>query len=547
MNTPAPIEQVAAACGIPTQTLESYGRYTAKVPLTQGVGPAPLVMVTAVTPTPLGEGKTTTAIGLTQALARLGRRPVLTLRQPSQGPTFGVKGGAAGAGASQVIPAELLNLHLTGDFHAVTAAHNLLAAMLDNHLYHGNPLRIAPHTVTWPRVLDVNDRALRHVIIGLGGAKDGVPRQASFEITAASELMALLSLTRDIADLRARLGRIVVADDDSGRPVTAADLQADGAMAALLAEAVKPNLMQTGEGQPVLVHTGPFGNIATGNSSVVADLVASQLGDIVVTESGFGADLGAERLVNVKSRASHYPPHAAVVVVTVRALKALSGRYRLAPGRPLPDELVQENVADVVAGLPNLARHLATVAHWGLPAVVAINAFGQDHASEHAAISDFCAHAGVPCAVTTHVADGGAGAQDLAALVLDAVTQPSQLRRDYELDEPIVDKLRAVARGVYGAADVAVAPDAQRALERFEQLGYGTLPVVIAKTHLSLTHDRAVSADQPWTLPIREVRLAAGAGYVYALAGAISTMPGLPTRPNAQRIDVVDGRPVGLT
>lgn len=547
MTTPIPISQIVTDLGLAPGAVEPFGHYVAKVPLASEVGTAPLVMVTAVTPTPLGEGKTTTAIGLTQALARLGRRPVLTLRQPSLGPTFGIKGGAAGAGASQVIPAQALNLHLTGDFHAVTAAHNLLAAMVDNHLYHGNPRGIVPHSITWPRVLDVNDRALRHIVIGLGSASDGIPRQASFEITAASEVMTILGLARDADDLRQRLGRIVVADDDAGQPVTAADLKAEGAMAALLTQALKPNLLQTTEGQPVLIHTGPFGNIATGNSSVVADVVASQLGDIVVTESGFGADLGAERMINVKSRVTGYAPALAVVVVTVRALKALSGRYQIAPGKPLPRQLWEYNPGDVTPGLANLARHLTTVEQWGIPAVVAINAFPQDHADEHDVILQFCQRRGVPCAVSTHVADGGAGAAELARLVVTGLTQPTQLTRDYELDQPLVDKLRAVAQRVYGAADIAVAPRALKMLQRYELLGYGTLPVVIAKTHLTLTHDRGVTATEPWVLPIREVRLAAGAGYVYALAGAISTMPGLPTRPNAEHIDVVDGRIVGLT
>lgn len=541
-----PIIEIANAAGIDSATLLPYGRYVAKVPIEREQGAAPLVMVTAITPTPLGEGKTTTAIGLAQALALLGRKPVLTLRQPSLGPTFGIKGGAAGAGKSQVLPSELLNLHLTGDFHAVTSAHNMLAAMIDNHLHHGNSLRIDPHSITWPRVMDVNDRALRHIVVGLGVKLDGVPRQSSFDITAASEVMTILALARDHADLRARLGRIVVGYSVDGAPVTAEDLKAAGAMAVLLRDALMPNLMQTTEGTPVLVHTGPFGNIATGNSSVVADVAASHLGDIVVTESGFGADLGAERMVNLKSRHTGYTPSLAVVVVTVRALKAHTGEYRIVPGRPLPPEMIAENPGHVTEGCVNLDHHLRTLAQWGIPAAVAINAFPEDHESEHRAVADFCASWGVPCAVSRHVTDGGRGAMDLARVVVETISETA-VQRDYELDASLEDKLEAVAWRVYGAAGVDIAPPAVKALARFTELGYGGLPVVIAKTHLSITHERGLDPADEWRLPIREVRLAAGAGYVYALSGAMSTMPGLPTHPNAERIDLVDGEIVGLT
>ncbi|MDN5557952.1 MAG: formate--tetrahydrofolate ligase, partial [Ruaniaceae bacterium] len=379
MNKPRPIVDIATGAGIDSDSLIPYGHSVAKVPLRSSPGPAPLVMVTAITPTPLGEGKTTTAVGLVQGLARLGRRPIATLRQPSLGPTFGIKGGAAGAGQSQIIPSELLNLHLTGDFHAITAAHNLLAAMVDNHLHHGNELGIDPHSITWPRVLDVNDRALRNIVIGLGRKIDGVPRQGSFDITAASELMTIVALASSQADLRARLGRIVIGYTHSGAPVTAEKLAAAGAMAAILHDALLPNLMQTTEGVPVLVHTGAFGNISIGNSSVVADLAASNLGDIVVTESGFGADLGAERMVNLKSRVSGYEPSVAVMVVTVRSMKAFSGAHRIAPGKPLPEAMLEENPGEVAAGLENLAHHLRIVEQWGIPTVVASYAFPQAH------------------------------------------------------------------------------------------------------------------------------------------------------------------------
>ncbi len=550
-TAPRPILDVARDAGFDPDSLQTYGPYVAKLPLPEHDypgEPAPLIAVTAITPTPLGEGKTTTAIGLAQGLARIGRRPILTLRQPSLGPTFGIKGGASGAGKSQVVPTELLNLHLTGDFHAVTSAHNMLAAMVDNHLHHGNALGIDERTITWPRVLDVNDRALRHIVIGLGAKVDGVPRQASFDITAASEVMTVLAMSHDLEDLRARLGRIVVGYTREGAAVTAEDLKAAGAMAVLLRDALRPNLMQTTEGVPVLIHTGPFGNIATGNSSVVSDRMAAGLGgEMILTESGFGADLGAERLVNLKARAG-LAPTMAVMVATVRALKSLSGRYRIIPGKPLPPELLEENLDDLGAGIANLDHHLRTLEKWGLPAVVAINAFPGDHASEHQFIVDHCRELGVPCAVSTHVADGGAGSEDLARLVVETLeaNPNTQLRMDYELEQSLEEKILAVARNVYGASAVDIAPAAARELKRFTDLGYGQLPVVVAKTHLSITHEKGLDPETEWRLPIREARLAAGAGYVYVLAGAMSTMPGLPSHPNAENIELEGERITGL-
>ena len=546
-----PLAEVGGVLGLGPDDLEPFGRHSAKIELDAVGARRPegrYVVVTAVTPTPLGEGKTTTAVGLVQGLGLLGRRATVVLRQPSLGPVFGIKGGAAGAGRSQVLPMEVMNLHLSGDFHAVTAAHNLLAALIDNHLHHGNALGIEPHSITWGRVLDVNDRALRHVVVGLGGRLDGVPRQSRFDITAASEVMTILSLATSLADLRARLGAIVVGFDADGAPVTAEHLRAAGAMAVLLKDAVRPNLLQTIEGQPALVHCGPFGNIATGHSSIVADHVALSRSDIVVTEAGFGADLGFERFVNVKCRTSGFAPHAAVVVVTVRALKVHSGRYQVSAGRPLPPELLDENPYDVEAGLSNLGHHLDVVAAAGVPAVVAINAFPDDHPSEHAVIRTFAERCGVACAVSTHVADGGAGALALGEAVWAASEAEPELRFTYDLGDPLVAKIRALAKGVYGAASVDYTPAAERDLARFERLGFGRLPVLVAKTHLSTTADPAQrGAPTGWTLPIREVRLAAGAGYVYALAGEMNTMPGLGTHPGAEAMDLdADGRIVGL-
>lgn len=549
-----PMAEIGARLGLTDEQLEPYGHAMAKIGLdaagARRVG-AKYVVVTAITPTPLGEGKTTTAVGLVQGLGRLGQNATVVLRQPSLGPVFGIKGGAAGAGAAQVVPMENMNLHLTGDFHAVTAAHNLLAAMIDNHLHQGNALGIEPHSITWGRVLDVNDRALRHLVIGLGSRADGVPRESRFDITAASEIMAILALATSLADLRKRLGRIVVGFDGDGSPVTADALGAAGAMAVLLRDAFRPNLLQTLEGQPALVHTGPFGNIAIGNSSIVADQIALSRSDVVVTEAGFGADLGFERFVDVKCRTSGFGPDAAVIVVTVRALKAHSGRYRIVAGRPLPPELTEPNPADVVAGLPNLAHHLAIVSALGVTPVIAINAFPDDHPAEFDVIRSFAAERGVRVAITRHVAEGGAGAEQLASEVLAACAEPGDLRFAYPLDLDLRGKLQAIAATVYGAAGIDVAPVAERDLARFTRLGFGALPVLIAKTHLSVTAD-PVDRTRPqptgWTLPIREVRLAAGAGYLYALTGEITTMPGLGSHPAAERMDLTaSGEIVGLS
>ena len=549
-----PIEEVAVSAGIDPVHLEPYGRHIAKVaPSAQAAladrKPAKYVVITAVTPTPLGEGKTTTSIGLAQGLSLLGHASMLSLRQPSLGPTFGIKGGAAGAGYSQVVPMEAVNLHLTGDFHAVTSAHNLLTAMVDNHLHHGNELNIDERTIAWRRVLDVNDRALRNIVVGLGERMDGVPRQAGFDITAASEVMVILSLATTLRDLRERLGRIVVGYTLEGAPVTAEDLKAAGAMAVLLRDAIKPNLLQTLENTPALIHAGPFGNIATGNSSVVADLLGIRTADFLLTEAGFGADMGAERFFNVKCRASGLTPDAAVLVVTVRALKAHSGRFKVVAGRPLPVEMLAEGPDDVRLGGANLRHHIEIVRRFGVSPVVAINAFPTDHESEHQVIREIAEQAGARVAVTRHVAEGGKGALELAALVVQAAQEPTQFRYLYDLDVPLAQKIEIVARQVYGADGIDLAPSVAKQLRRFESLGYGTFPVVIAKTHLSLSSDPTLlGAPTGWRMPVRQVLAAVGAGYVYAICGEMRTMPGLPKHPAAERIDIdADGDIVGLS
>ena len=548
-----PIEHVANRASIPESYLEHYGRDVAKVSLDieqahEGRPRAKYVVVTAVTPTPLGEGKTTTAVGLAQGLEKIGRKTMLALRQPSMGPTFGIKGGAAGAGYSQVLPMEKLNLHLTGDFHAITAAHNLLAAMIDNHLHQGNALDIEPHSISWRRVVDVNDRALRNTIVGLGSRIDGVPRQTGFDITAASEVGVILSLATSLADLRARLGRIVVAYTRSGEPVSAEDLHAAGAMTVIMKDAIKPNLLQTTENTPVLVHAGPFGNIATGNSSVIADRVGSRCGDFLLTEAGFGADMGAERFFNIKCRTSGLRPDAAVLVVTVRALKAHSGRYKIVAGKPLPPDMLADSPEDVLAGADNLRKHIEIVRTFGVSPIVALNVFPDDHDDEIEAVRRVAEQEGAHFAASTHVVDGGNGAMELARAVVDACDQPTDFRYTYDLADSLETKIEKIATEVYGADGIDISPQAAKDLAHFEKLGYGRLPVVMAKTHLSLSHDPQLKGRPTgWRLPVREVRAAVGAGYVYAICGNMRTMPGLGAHPAAERIDIDDnGQVVGL-
>ncbi|MGI8868766.1 MAG: formate--tetrahydrofolate ligase, partial [Mycobacteriales bacterium] len=541
-----PIGDIAREMGLSPDLTEQYGNDVLKISLDaiDALADRPrakYVLVSAITPTPLGEGKTTTTVGLGQAFGHIGQRATIAVRQPSMGPTFGIKGGAAGGGYSQVVPMELLNLHLTGDFHAVTAAHNLLAAMIDNHLYQGNALGIDPHQITWRRVLDVNDRALRNIVIGLGGRADGVPRETGFDITAASEIMATLGLTTSLADLRERLGRTVVGYTKAKKPVTADDLDAGGAMTVIMRDAIKPNLMQTLENTPVLVHAGPFGNIATGNSSVLADRIGLRCGDFLITEAGFGADMGAERFFNIKCRTAKEQPDAAVVVATVRALKAHSGKYKLVAGKPLPAEMLAENPADVEAGAANLLKQIDNIRLFGVSPVVAINAFPTDHHSEHQAIREIAESRGARVAVCTHYADGGAGAVELAEAVAEAASEPTDFRLLYPDEASLTDKIEAVATKVYGADGVDYSPTARRQLATYEQAGFGRLPVCIAKTHLSISSDpKLLGAPTGWRLPVREARASAGAGFVYLICGDMRTMPGLGKAPAATRIDIDD-------
>jgi formate--tetrahydrofolate ligase len=549
-----PVDDIASEIGLGMHLLEPYGEQVMKIKLAAieelaGAPKAKYVVVTAITPTPLGEGKTTTTVGLGQAFRHIGKHATVAIRQPSMGPTFGIKGGAAGGGYSQVVPMEVLNLHLTGDMHAVTAAHNMLAAMLDNHLFQGNALGLDLNEITWRRVLDVNDRALRNIVVGLGPKADGVTRQTGFDITAASEVMATLALSSSLADLRQRLGRIVVGYTAAGSPVTAEELDTAGSMAVILRDAIKPNLLQTLENTPVLVHTGPFGNIATGNSSVVADLIGIRTGDFLVTEAGFGADMGAERFFNIKCRTSGLRPDAAVVVATVRALKAHSGKYKVVAGRPLPPDLLAENPDDVLAGAANLRKQLENVALHGVPPVVAINAFPTDHRSEHDAIREIAGQMGARSAVCTHFAEGGRGAAELAEAVAEAADEPAGFHFLYPDEASLTEKIETVARRVYGADGVSYSPQAARQIETYERAGFGRLPVCIAKTHLSISSDPALKgAPTGWTLPVREVRASVGAGFVYPICGDIRTMPGLSANPAAAHIDLDEnGEIVGLS
>ncbi len=549
-----PLEEIAAGAGIAEEYLEFYGKGAAKIDLDTveamaGRPRARYVVVSAITPTPFGEGKTTTTVGLGQAFQHIGRTATIAIRQPSMGPTFGIKGGAAGGGYSQVVPMEMFNLHLTGDMHAVTAAHNMCSAMVDAHLYHGNESGLDIHNITWRRVLDVNDRALRNVTIGLGGRLDGIPRESGFDITAASEVMATLALCSGLRDLRERLGRIVVGYTRSGTPVTAEEIGVAGSMAVILLEAVKPNLMQTLENTPALVHTGPFGNIATGNSSIVADQVGIRMSDFLLTEAGFGADMGAERFFNIKCRYSGLPPDAAVLVATVRGLKAHSGRHRIVAGRPLPEALLAENPDEVHEGGDNLRKQIQNIAVHGCTPVVAINVFPDDHPADIAAIGEIAAEYGVRAAVTTHFADGGRGAAELAEAVVEAAEEDSHFTVLYPDDASLTDKIHAVATKVYGADGVEYSSQATKQLATYTDAGFGHLPVCIAKTHLSISSDPSLKgAPTGWTLPVREVRASVGAGFVYPICGDMRTMPGLGRVPAAKGIDIdADGNIVGLS
>ena len=544
-----PIQKIAERAGIPADAVLPHGRHLAKLELdyVDALRERPsgrLVLVTAINPTPPGEGKTTTTIGLGDALNRIGRKAVVALREPSQGPVFGRKGGATGGGRAQVAPMDAINLHFTGDFHAITAAHNLLAALVDNHVYWGNALDIDLRAITWRRVVDVNDRALRKVVVNLGEGANGLPRETGFDITVASEVMAILCLADDLADLKARLARIVMARRRSGEPVTAGDLEAHGAMAALLRDAIQPNLVQTLEGNPVLVHGGPFANIAHGCNSVIATRTALKLAEFAVTEAGFGADLGAEKFFDIKCRSAGLAPSAVVVVATLRALKYQGAADLKAVDAP--------DAQALEAGLANLQRHLENLQGFGVPAVVAINRFGSDTAQEHEAVVGFCARLGVRAMVCTHWADGSAGAETLArevAALCDAADGEPTFTPAYELDMPLKAKIEAIATRIYRAEGVSLTRTAERDLKRFEAGGWGGLPVCVAKTPYSFSADPArLGAPTGHVLPVAQVRLSAGAGFVVAICGDIMTMPGLPKSPGAAAIRLDEhGRIDGLS
>lgn len=551
-----PVVEIAEQLGLGPDDIDLYGSpYIGKVRLDvldkfKDRPNAKYIDISAITPTPLGEGKSTTLIGLGEAMKHLGKKSVVTQRQPSQGPTFGIKGGAAGGGHAQVVPMETFNLNLTGDIHAVTAANNLLAAMIDNKLLRGNPLNINPHSITWKRVVDTNDRALRKIIVGLGGRMEGgIPRETGFDITVASEVMAILALTTSLQDMRKRFGRIVVGLTHDKKPVTAEEIGAAGAMTVLMRDAIRPTIMQTLENTPALVHAGPFANVAHGNSSILADLIGIKTADYLMTESGFGADIGAEKFFNIKCRYSGLRPDACVIVVTIRALKSHSGKYKIVAGKPLPPEMLENNVADVEAGAANLRKQIENVKLHGVTPVVAINAFESDHPEEVEAVKRIAIESGaLGAAVSTHWADGGKGAVELAEMVIAAADEPSDFKFLYDLDQPIKSKIETIAKKIYGAEDVFFEPFADQQIASYEANGFGNLPICMAKTHLSLSHDpKLKGAPTGFTLPIREVRASVGAGFIYPICGDMRTMPALPEHPAAERVDIDEnGNVVGL-
>jgi formate--tetrahydrofolate ligase len=550
-----PISAIASGLGLEEDEVELYGKYKAKISLDvldrlKDKPDGKLIVVTGMTPTPLGEGKTLTTVGLSQALNRIGHKTIATIRQPSLGPVFGIKGGAAGGGNSQVVPMEDFNLHLTGDTHAVSMAHNLLAAIIDNHLNHGNALDIDPFSITWPRVLDISDRALRNVIVGLGGKENGYPRETTFDIAVASEVMAVLGLATSLEDLRERLGRIVVATKKDRSPVTANDLQAAGAMTVLLRDAIKPNLLQTLEHGPVFVHTGPFGNIAHGNSSVLADRIGLKLADFVVTESGFGSDMGFEKFVDIKCRASDLNPAAAVIVATVRALKAHSGKYRIVAGRPLPANLGDEDLEAVEQGMGNLEKHIENVTKYGgLPAVVCVNRFSYDSDAEVELVKKRALEAGAfACEVSEVWEHGGAGGEAFARAVVAAANQPADMQYVYTDEMTVQEKIEAIAAKMYGADGVDFSADARRQINQINNWGLSGLSICLAKTQYSISADaNRLGRPSGFRINVREVRPAAGAGFNIAYLGAIRTMPGLPSEPASNHVDIdANGNVMGL-
>lgn len=550
-----PIVEIAESIGLKEDDLELYGRYKAKVKLdvlekSPDKPNAKYVDVTAITPTPLGEGKTVTTIGLGMALNRIGKKAITCIRQPSLGPVFGIKGGAAGGGYSQVLPMEDFNLHLTGDVHAVGVAHNLLAAFLDAHIMHGNELKIDPFSITLNRVVDVNDRVLRNIVIGLGGKTNGIPRESGYDITVASEVMAILALTTSLKDLRKRLSKMVIGTNTEGKPVTAEDLRCAGAMTVLLKDAIKPNLLQTIEHNACFVHAGPFANIAHGNNSVLADMIASRLGDYVVTESGFGADLGAEKFMNIKCRYSGLVPSTAVIVATVRALKMHGGGFEFVPGKGVDRQKMEaKNVEAVKKGCENLVKMIENIKLFGIPAVVSINTFSTDYPEEIEVIKEIALNAGADsCAISEVWAKGSAGGEELAEAVVKACEKPSDFKFLYPLDATIKEKIEIIATKIYGADGVDYLQKAEEKINLYTKQGFDKLPICMAKTHLSLSHDPDLKGrPKGFRIPIRDVRASIGAGFLYPLLGEMRTMPGLPKIPAGTKIDIDDkGNIVGL-
>lgn len=541
-----PITKVASKyLGLSKDFLELYGEYVAKISLDvlqkrKLSSSAKYIAVTAITPTPLGEGKTVSTIGLSMGLNRLGKRALCTIRQPSMGPLFGIKGGAAGSGYSQIVPVDRLNIHLTGDSHAVGLATNLLAAFVDNSILKYNKLRIESHTITWRRAVDVSDRALRNIVIGLGGKQDGIPRETGFDITAASEVMAILALARDLRDLRKRLGNIVVAFDYDGNPVTAEQLKCAGAMAAVLKNAVRPNLMQTLEGTPAIIHTGPFGNIAHGSSSIIADHIGLRLSDYVVTETGFGADCGAEKFVNIKCRYSGLKPNAFVLIVTLRAIKMHSGKFKVLPGKPLDKGLLKEDLASIRKGACNLEKQIENTMIHGVPVIVAVNRHEGDTDKEVNLVKTIAKKKGAYACVESDVyKKGGEGGLELAQVVIDACNEKSKFKHLYNLDSPIKDKIETIAKKIYGAGKIEYSLKADKQIELYNKNGFNKLPICMAKTHLSLSEDPHVKGRPTgFRIHVREIKLARGAGYLYPILGAMRTMPGLPSVPAGTKVDI---------
>lgn len=548
------VSEIAQSIGIIEEELELYGKYKAKISLDilQRYANKPngkYIVVTCVTPTPLGEGKTITTVGLGMALNKIGKKAITCIRQPSMGPMFGIKGGAAGGGNSQVIPMDEFNLHLTGDIHAVGVAHNLLSAFIDNSLHHKNELNIDPYSITWRRVVDISDRALRDIVIGLGSSINGPLRQTGFDITVASEVMAILALSKDLKDLRQRLGNIVIGSSLEGKYITAEDLKCAGAMTVLLKDAIKPTLMQTTEHTPCFVHTGPFANIAHGNSSILADMIALKCSDYVITESGFGADMGAEKFVNIKCRYSDLAPNAAVLVCTVRAIKMHSGEFNIIPGKPLDEALLKENTEALKQGLPNLKKQIENIITYKIPVVVAINKFLTDTDTEIRIIQEAAINAGADAAIVSELHQKGSeGGRLLAEAIVKAADKPNAFQFLYPLDIPIKEKIEIIAVRMYGAEGVDYSPFAQKQIKEYAEKGLDSLPICMAKTHLSLSHDPKLKGrPQGFRIPIREIRAYVGAGFLTPLLGDMMTMPGLPTIPAGTMVDIDDnGKPVGL-